>query len=359
MLNSRSRKQDRMTSKERLEALLDGRKIDRVPFYHFLLGFCARNVGYPIAVMYSDPQKSFQAQAWTFEQYGIDGGPDYGYASYGGWEFGGEIKFPDGEHEQAPSHGSFPVQTEEDAMKLELPDIKKAGCVPLAMEFSRIQEKSGAPISVVFGGNFTIAGNICPVETLCRWMIKKPELARRIIRLSTDYILEIARYWAQTFGAERVIPNIWEPLSTNEIISPRHFEQFVLPYLLESSEEMLKMGIKHLYYHVCGEQNLNLPYWAKIPMGDSGIVSFGHQVDLGVAIEHFGEKNIIVGNVDPQLIQTGTPEQVYQASKLCIEKGKLAPRGYMLMSGCELPPMSPPYNVYMMRKAISDFGWYE
>jgi len=344
---------------ERLNSLLSGQRPDRVPLYHFLLGFCAKNVGYPISSMYSDPEKSFMAQLWTFEQYGIDGGPDFGYASYGGWEFGGEIKFPNGEWEQAPSHGSFAVQSEEDVEKIRLPDVTKSGMLPLAMEFSKLQDKFGTPISIVLGGNFTIAGNICPVETLCRWMIKKPEVAHRLLRFATDHILEVIQYWVDTFGAERVIPNIWEPLSSNQIISPKHFDIFVLPYLKESSEKILDMGIKHIYYHICGEQNLNLPHWAQVPMGDPGIVSIGHQVDLSTAINYFGDKSIIVGNVDPAFIQNGTPQQVYELCKQCIEKAKYAPRGYMLMSGCEVPPMSPPYNMYMMQTAIKDFGWYD
>lgn len=348
-----------MTSAERLDALLNGKKVDRVPLYHFILGFCARNVGYPIATIYSDPEKSFQAQLWTLEQYGFDGGPDYGYASYGAWEFGGEIKFPRGEYEQAPSHGTFPVRSEEDAWKLGLPDVKAAGCIPIAMQFSKLQDKFGKPLSVVIGGNFTIAGNICPVEILCRWMIKKPEVAHRILRLATDHCSEVVKYWADTFGAERIIPNFWEPLSSNEIISPKHFKEFVFPYLMETAEKILAMGVKHLYYHICGEQNLNLPYWSQIPMGDPGIVSVGHQVDLSKAIRYFGDKSIIVGNVNPQVIQNGTPQQVYDLCKHCLEKAKYAPRGYMLMSGCEVPPMSPPYNIYMMRKAVDDFGWYE
>jgi uroporphyrinogen decarboxylase len=94
-------------------------------------------------------------------------------------------------------------------------------------------------------------------------------------------------------------------------------------------------------------------------MGDPGIVSVGDQVDLDTAIKYFGDKSIIVGNIDPVVIQNGTPQEVYQLSKQAIEKGKKAPRGYMLMSGCEIPPMSPPYNVYMMTKAVNDFGWYD
>jgi uroporphyrinogen-III decarboxylase len=30
----------------------------------------------------------------------------------------------------------------------------------------------------------------------------------------------------------------------------------------------------------------------------------------------------------------------------------------MLMPGCEIPPNAPPHNVYVMRKAIDDFGRY-
>ncbi len=345
-------------SLDNIKSLLAGKQVPRVPRYHFMQGFCAKNVGYPVRSMYMEPEKSFMAQALTFEQYGVEGWPEYGYASYGGWEFGGEIKFPESEWEQAPSHGRFAVQSPEDVARLKMPDVRKSGALPLAMEFSGLQDKYGTPISVVLGGNFTIAGNICPVETLCRWTLKEPDLAHRLIRMATDHMVEVVQLWSDTFGAERVIPNIWEPLATNQIISPRQFEKFAFPYLKEFSEKCLVMGIRHLYYHICGEQKLNLQYWKQVPMGNPGMVSFGHQVDLDTAIQYFGDKCIIIGNIDPSLIQIGTPQQVYEACKTAIETGKRAPRGYMLMEGCELPPMAPPVNSYMMTKALNDFGWY-
>lgn len=347
-----------MTNKERIEALLSGQPVDRVPLYPFILGFSARNVGYPLATIYSDPQRSFEAQLWTQEQYGFDWGPVYGYASYGTWEFGGKIKMPENDYEQAPSHTIFPVQSEEDIDGLELPDVTADGCLPLAMEFARLQAKQGTPITLVFGGNFTIAGNICPVDKLCRWMLKKPELAHRILRLATDHIVDATRYWSDTFGDQRVITQIWEPLAGNDIISPRQFERFVLPYMQELGEKMLGMGIKHIFYHICGEQNLNLPCWAQVPMGDPGICSVGSQIKITTAIEHLGDRAIIAGNIEPHILQTGTPQQVYDLCRKAIEAGKKAPRGFMLMSGCETPPDTPPCNIYMMRKAIDDFGWY-
>jgi uroporphyrinogen decarboxylase len=352
-------RQDRMTSAERLEALLNGKPVDRVPFLSFILGFCAKNVGYPIAAIYSDPGKSFRAQAWTREQYGYDSEPFYGYASYGGWEFGGEIKLPDGEYEQAPSHGRFAVETEQDVEKLKLPDVKTAGMLPLAMQFSRLQDENGVSPSVVVGGPFTIAGNICVVDTLCRWLIKRPELVHRLLRLATDHIRDVTNYWIDTFGVGRVNIQIWEPLAANQIISPKQFEKFVLPYQIELHEKILAMGIKSILCHICGEQNLNLPYWKQVPMGDSGIISIGKEVDINTAIDYFGNKYNIAGNIEPAIIQTGTPQEIYQLCRQAIGKGKHAPRGYALMQGCETPVNTPPYNLYTMKKAIDDFGYYE
>jgi uroporphyrinogen decarboxylase len=343
-----------MTTTDRAIRLLEGETVDRTPLFPFILGFCAKNAGYPIATIYSDAQKSFELQSWTHEQYGFDWGPIYGYASYGTWEFGGEIKMPTTAYEQAPSHTRFPVNYEEDVSKLQLPDPKKAGILPISMEFSRLQEANRKPISIVCGGNFTIAGNVCPVETLCRWMLKKPDLVHHIMRMATDHIVDIVGYWCDTFGAERVIPQLWEPLAANVIISPKQFEKFVLPYTKESSEKILCMGVKHILYHICGDQNKNLPYWNQIPMGDPGLCSFGLEVDLLTAIEYLGSQNVIIGNIDPKVYLSETPEHIYGLCRRAIEKGRSAPRGFMLSSGCEIPPEAPPYHVYMMHKAVKD-----
>jgi len=348
-----------MPDKDRVNALISGNKIDRVPFCPFILGFCAKNVGFPLASIYNDPEKSFLAQIWTREQYGYDSDPFYGYASYGGWEFGGEINFPEGEYEQAPTLEAPPVSSENDVYRLNLPDVKTAGMLPLAMHFSQMQSQSGMPASVVLSGPFTVAGNICGAELLSRWLIRKAEVAHQLLRLATDHLLDVVEHWVETFGAERLVVQVWEPLASNHIISPKQFETFVLPYQTELHRKILSLGVRHILCHICGEQNLNLPYWAQVPMGSPGIVSFGSQVDISVAIRYFGETCVIAGNVEPAIIQTGTPDQVYEQTKMCINKGKHAPRGYMLMAGCEVPVMTPPYNLHIMQKAISDYGRYD
>ncbi|OPY74633.1 MAG: methylcobalamin:coenzyme M methyltransferase [Syntrophorhabdus sp. PtaU1.Bin058] len=351
-------RQEKMTSVERMDALLNGRSVDHVPRLSFILGFCAKNVGYPVASVYSDPEKSFLVQMLTREQYGYDSDPFYGYASFGGYEFGGEIKLPDGEYEQAPSHLRFAVEKKQDVEKLELPDVRNAGMLPQAMQFSRNQVANGIAPSVVVGGPFTIAGNICVVDTLCRWVVKEQGLVHRLLRLATDHVLDVARFWVETFGKGKVKMQIWEPLAANQIISPKHFEKLVLPYQVELHEKLLSMGIKHILCHICGEQNQNLPFWADVPMGDFGIISIGKEVDISTAIKYFGDKYVVAGNIEPAILQTGTSKEVYELCRQAIEKGKRAPKGFALMEGCEVPVNAPPYNIYTMKKAVDDFGWY-
>jgi len=348
-----------MNSSERLDALLCGKPIDRVPFFSFALGFCARNVGLPVASVYRDPTKSFWAQVWTREQYGYDSGPFYAYASYGGWEFGGELKFPEGQYEQAPSLGRLAVQSEEEVWELELPDVRKAGSLPLAMEFSKLQEAHGFPVSLVLGGPFTIAGNICGAGVLCRWLIRNTEVACQLLRLAMDHILDVVRHWVDTFGPRRVALQIWEPLTSNQVISPRQFSKYVLPYEKELYDRLSAIRVKYVLSHLCGEQNLNLPYWAEVPLGDPAIVSFGREVDLADAVRYFGDKYVIAGNVGTSVMQNGARRELYEVCRQCVEKAKHAPRGYILMPGCEVPVMTPSHNLYVMRKAVDDWGWYE
>ncbi|MGQ9594225.1 MAG: uroporphyrinogen decarboxylase family protein [Anaerolineae bacterium] len=345
----------RMTPAERIQALYERKPVDRVPFIHRGYAFCARNVGYPIADIYEHPVRSFEAQVWTAEQYRSDGTPFYTFSAYGAWEFGGEIKWPDDRWGAGPSVARRPVGKPEDLWTLEVPEPKTAGCVPKMLEFAKIQEEHGVPISFICGSPFSHAANLCGVDTFLQWLIEIPEAVHRALRLVTDHILSVAQLFIQTFGKGRVLAR--SAATVESLISPRHFEEFALPYLQELHQKVLSMGARSIYCHICGEQNHNLSLWAQVPFGNPGMLSFGHEVDLLVAAKYFPD-HIIAGNVDPRLVSRGTPAQVYEACRETIEKGKRIPAGFVFMGGCEIPVSTPPYNVYLMSKAAEEFGWY-
>ncbi|MGD8850762.1 MAG: uroporphyrinogen decarboxylase family protein [Anaerolineales bacterium] len=340
---------------DRIENLYQHRPLDRVAFVHRGYGFCAKNVGFPIADIYEDPSKSYTAQDRTIEQYESDGTPFYTFVSYGAWEFGGDIAWPDDRYGSGPSVSRRPVQSPEDLDALSLPDVEKAGALPRMMEFAHLQQANGDPIAFICGSPFTHAANLCGVENFLLWTATEPELVHKALRLMTDHILEVAAHYIDVFGPGNVLARSAAP--TDGLLSPDQFNQFALPYLKELHSKVLEMGASSIYCHICGEQNHLLEQWAEVPFGDPGMLSFGHEIDLTTAAQHFPE-HIIAGNVNPQIIASGTPTEIMQASEAAIEKGKKCPGGYVFMGGCELPPSTPPYNIYLMQEAVRHFGQY-
>ena len=349
-----------MTKKERCHALLGRKPVDRVALTGYAGGFAAINVGYTIKDIYTDPVKMIDALTWTAEQYDWDGSIGFGDMALVPPHFffrpGKEVKMPEGEYAQAPIIKRFMIESVEEAMAFQMPSAREVS--PLSLKGAEIADKAGFYYIGYIFELMSLAANLPGVETFCKWMMKKPDIAHKLMRQVTDFALDMVKLFTDTYDAGRIIPFHGEPTASNQVISPDMFEKFMLPYLKEFYEKIQAMGIKHAIVHPCGEQNENLPFWAQVKMGDPAVITFGHEIDIETASKYF-PNDIIMGNIEPAIIQTGKPQEVYDAARLCIEKGKKHPSGFMLAPGCELPPKAPPYNVWQMTKAINDFGRYE
>lgn len=353
-------RQDEMTNIERIDALLNYKKPDRVPIGMMATGFNTVNSGYTVGDAYRDSEKSFQTMQWAAEQYGWDHIPQYsGHVLVGAWDFGGEVRLPEGEYEGAIVVESHPAPNEADIDQLSLPDVKTVGRVPEAMIFSQLQYQHNIPVFFFTRSPFSLAANICGLDKFLRWSIKKPELCHKLLQLACDHIFNGLAYWVETFGADQIFAWMSSPSESNQLISPKIMANFALPYHQKYHYNLRDLGIKRFGFHVCGEQNLNLPILSEAsPWQHPSVLSFGHEVDLQVAAEHF-PKDIIFGNIEPAIIQTGNANQVYELCKTAISKGKHFEGGFILGPGCGLPVKAPAANIYAMTKAVHEFGWYD
>jgi uroporphyrinogen decarboxylase len=353
-------RQDHMTSQERMDALFGYRNPDRVPIGAMSTGFNTWNAGYEVSDAYEEPEKAFQGMLWTTEQYGWDPIPQYsGHTVLGILDFGGEVRLPKGKFEGALIFKRHPVETEKDVENLKLPGPKKAGRIPKAMAFAKMQAMHGLPVFFFSRSPLTMAGTITSLEQLCKWMVKKPELCRILMDFAMEHIFNVLEYWVDTFGSEKIFAWMSSPSESNQVISPKFMEKLALPYHLKYHCRLKELDIKRFGFHICGEQNLNLPGLAEAsPWEHPSVLSFGHEVDIETASRFF-PKDIIFGNIEPTLFQIGPPRRVYETCKAAIQKGMKAPGGFILGPGCGLPPTSPPANIYAMTKAVHDFGWYD
>lgn len=345
-----------MSSLERLYALLTRKKPDRVPCMPFVLGYPARLSQIPLGDIYSKPEVCFKTHLAALKRHGYDSIPFYGYASFGAWELGGQIEFPYADFHQAPIITKFPIETSDDVERLKVPDPRAAGIVPRMAEFAKICRRNDFPAVFFAGSAFNIGGNAIGLDRLLRWMIKEPDLLHLALRKITDFIISLAEYFVAEFGAGNCIAFDGMGYDSNGLISSQQFHDFSLPYILEVHERILAMGVPAFISHLCGDHNQNLKYWKDIPCGNPGITTIASQVELESAIEIFGERHIIAGNLKTISLLTETPEKVMEISRETILKGKDNPAGFILMTECELPPDSPPDNIDAMVRAVREFG---
>ena len=89
-------RQDKMTHRERMEALYNYQKPDRVPLLELANIFMMVNVGYTKTELQTHPRKAFDAWQWTCEQYGWETEPHNCLeVVLGSWNFGAKMKMPD------------------------------------------------------------------------------------------------------------------------------------------------------------------------------------------------------------------------------------------------------------------------
>jgi uroporphyrinogen decarboxylase len=169
------------------------------------------------------------------------------------------------------------------------------------------------------------------------------------------------KVFTEAFGPERIIVGLSSPSKSNQLFSPRIFESLALPAHREFHRKLKAFGMKRFVFHICGDQNMNLPLLSAFAVGPDGwqhpsILSFGHEVDILEAAGYLRD-DIIMGNLDPAVIQFGHPRKTYELCADLLEKGKKIAAGFILAPGCDMPPRAPAHNVWSMTKAVNTLGW--
>ncbi len=351
--------QDKMTPKERLLALIQKKPIDRIPVIPFSKGYSARIAGISRGDFYRYPEKALLADAKLKKRHpGLDGGASYGWADYGAWDFGGEIKFPFNDESQTPQVIKTPIQSPQDAAALEVPDPRGNGIMQLVFEFSKLARKAGgrAMIYLVSPGN--CAASIIGKKNMLKWIIKHPNELHQVMRKAVDYQKAAADWSIAEFGAQNCTVYLGYPIESNQLISPVHFKDFFHPYIKELHQYLVDCGIKFCIEHICGNHKGNLKYWEDIPIPQRSIISVGDIMDIRQTADFFGKDYIIAGNVSTEILSAATPEQVKEECKRCIKQGKDLPGGFILMPACNLPTVTPPESVDAMLQAAREYGAY-
>jgi len=153
-------------------------------------------------------------------------------------------------------------------------------------------------------------------------------------------------------------------MQTGPMVSPSVYKSYFFPFLKEFCDEAHKVGIK-VILHTDGRlevPNRENPWEFMEALLDTGIDGL-HPIEEGVndvkvIKKKFGRRVCLLGNIDTDMLQNGTPEQVTEVVK---EKIKIvgSDGGYICGSDNGIFAGTDVKNWLAMVKAVKRYGVYE
>ncbi len=340
--------QDRMTPKERVGSLLQGKPIDRVPCVPVILNGCARAMGYTVKEMTLDGEKFGKANVATYKKYGHDMICLLDATGTTAEAAGTKLNYPD----EMPAFVEEPViKSRDDLRKLRPLDPTKDGRLNnylVATEYCVSEVGDEVFVGVLFAGPFTTAACLRGTEALLKDIFKDKEMVHQLLRWSTDVTKPFLDEAVKRGG----VPVCCEPVGTGSILSSKSFSEFVEPYQKELNDYVKSKGLPVLN-HICGDSFPIIESWLR---SGPTVISVD-RVDIGKISQQFGNQVGVMGNVVPgKTLFMGTPEVVDAEVKDIMAKAGKSPCGFVLASGCEVPIETPPENIFAMMNAARKYG---
>lgn len=350
---------DKMTTKDRMKALMLGKPIDRVPFIPFFVSYFAIDNGINLYDFYTKPDIAFRAGIETMKRYPWAAiRPVYGWSDHGAWEFGGKIEWPKDDTIMNPFTPEPLISEPEDVNKLPDPDPSEIEWFRLRNQFNGICVRNGFLALLPSASIMAQSRSILGTTNFIVWMKSDPDAFHQLAEKIFTLNMKMAKITIDKFGGERCTVMTEFALESNTLMSPEIFEEFSLPYIITMHDFYLKNGVRATMLHLCGNHKLNMKYMKQIPLPDRTIFSISELQDLKEIGETLGDKYIVAGNLPVSTLQNGTPKDVFRKTAECLVKGKGVSGGFILMPACEWPPHAPKENLEAIKEAIMEHGFY-
>ncbi len=341
---------DEMTSKERSDALMSGKPIDRLPCTCHLSEYGCRLTGISLNKYHHSSDVMAETAIEVYKTFCFDS-VSVGPGLLGLPEaLGSSLVFSEKERPQLLEPA---IRTYDEINKLEGIKPEHEGRLPLFFKaLARIKNSIGQEVKVGTGtgGAFTTAALVRGTNNFMRDLILNPESAHTLLKFTAEAVINFMKA-AYNLG---ISYSISEPLASEDVISPAQFREFVKPYLMQICEYAKKITGKGPSLHICGHTET---IWQDMADAGASFLSLDNTIDLEEAKKAIGEKAGLSGNVPPiDVLMNGTVEDVKKATKTCIKKAFDTPCGYIVSSGCTVPLDTPQANIFAMIETVRNFG---
>ncbi|MBP3323370.1 MAG: uroporphyrinogen decarboxylase family protein [Clostridia bacterium] len=240
--------------------------------------------------------------------------------------FGAKVKF---EENEVPAVTEGLISDISEAYDVKVPSIG-AGRTNIYVDGVKKAKEiiTDAPVFCGVIGPYSLAGRIFDMMELMMSCYDDPDGVKELVNKCKLFLIDYLKAF-KAAGADGVV--MAEPASG--MLSPDMCEEFSTPYVKEIIDAVADENFVFVY-HNCG--NNTIAQAETIASLGADVYHFGNAIDLSEMIPLMPEGSVVMGNVDPVLFKTSTPEVIEKTTREVFEKCNKFDN-FMLSSGCDIP----------------------
>lgn len=332
-----------MNSLERIAATLKFQDTDRVPVIAQVFGHAATLSGVSVDDYVRDGETLARCQLNALKYYGYDAVFSVMDVNVETESLGSVLQY---RKNQYPVIERYALSTGDDWNDLVVPDPQHAGRMPEMLKAIGILRRELGNEVLVVGcvmGPFTLTTQLLGMEKALYLAIDDPEQLQHLMDFATEVIIRFGQAQLQA-GAH--LPVVFDPSASTAVVPSQFFREFELPRLQRVFQALAKAGSASNWLHIAGPVSPILQYY---PKAGVHIANFDYNVNAVEAMNKL-PTTCLDGNIKSLTFVEGTPVDI-EACTLNLLRVFRGRGGFILSSGCEIPPESLPENVAAMFNA--------
>ena len=250
---------------------------------------------------------------------------------------GMDLNFIEGEGPQF----SNPIRTEKDIDALTL--LNPARDVPFLLQSLKIlrsELKNQAALIGFAGAPWTTAAYMINGE-IKDWILERPQQLRKLLDKMTE---AIGGYVAAQIAAGVDVIQFFD--TWGGLLTPEEFQEWSAPYLKKLIAKVRATQTPTILF-----VKNSAPHLAGMLATDCDVISVSEETKIATARKIVGPQKSIQGNLDPQLLLTGTPDQVRTAARELLQTIAGHP-GHIINLGHGVLPKTPVDNVAALVETV-------
>ncbi len=337
-----------MNSLERINAAVRFEASDRTPVIPQVFGHAAVMAGVPLDAYVQDGALIADCQTKALERYGYDAVFTVMDVNVEAEALGSHLRYRKGQY---PVIDQYAFADGQDWSGCSVPAPQAVRRMAEMLKAIRLLRRTVGNEFLIVGcvaGPLTLASQLLGAERALYMAIDDPERLSSLIDFSTDVIIAFGLAQIEA-GAH--LPIVFDPFASPAVIPYQFFREFELPRLKRVFEAFGRAGALANWLHIAGPAHTILPFY---PEAGVTIANFDYCVDPRDA-RTLLPRTCLDGNIKSLSFIDGTPDEIRAEAAALL--ACLAPSGgFILSSGCEIPPESKGENIAALVEALHDRG---